>query len=152
MVFSLTPLYPPRWRRIIPAEKQSPRRRRRGRFCSFRKGTSEASRVPLLLGGPDGRVLGLLGLALLLEPALGVYGRAAAVAGGGDGLAVALVRDVARGEHAGHARHGVLLLEDVAGPVHLNLVLEEAGRRGVADGREEAVELDLALQIGRAHV
>src|SRR5215212_3196629 len=64
----------------------------------------------LLLGHPHGRVFGVLRLALIFEPALGVDGRPAAVSGGGNGLPVALVGDVARGEDAGDARHGVLAL------------------------------------------
>src|SRR5215210_4972594 len=71
----------------------------------------------LLFGGPYGRVFGVFGLALGLEPALGIYGGAAAVARRRDGLAVALVGDVARGEDAGDVRHGVLLLRDVAARV-----------------------------------
>src|SRR5215217_2078496 len=133
--------------REMPAESQRPQLRRWGRVPDHVRGL-QARRVPLLLCGPGGGVLRPFGFALLLEPALCVYGCAGAVAGGGDGLAVALVRDVARGEDAWHARHGVLLLENVAALVHLDLAFEEAGRWSVADGREEALHLDLALLFG----
>src|SRR3990170_4358282 len=67
--------------------------------------------LDVLLGRPDAGILGVLGsLVLLLQPPLGIDGRAATVGGGGYGLAVAGVGDVTRGEDAGDARHGVLLL------------------------------------------
>src|SRR5918998_6056112 len=118
-----------------------------GRSCGSGR-TLQVRRVFILRGDPDGGVFGVFGLALLLEPALGVYGGPAAVAGGGYGLAVALVRDVARCEDAGDARHGVFALDNVAALVHLDLILEDPGRRRVADGREEAVHLELALLAG----
>src|SRR5215203_2722400 len=110
----------------------------------------------VLLGGPDAGILGLLGrLALLLEPALAVDAGPPAVARRGAGLAVAGVRDVAGGEHAGDAGDGVLLLEDVAALLHLEVFLEEGGCRGVPDCREEAAHLDGPLLAGlgvpRAH-
>src|SRR5829696_7544204 len=68
----------------------------------------------LLLGRPHARVFGVLGLALIFQPAFGVDSRPTAVPGGGNGLPVALVGDVARGKDTGDASHGVLALEDVA--------------------------------------
>src|SRR3712207_8489852 len=95
------------------------------------------------------RVLGALGgLVLLLQPPLRVDGRAAAVGGGGYGLAGAGVGDVAGREDAGDARHGVLLLEQVARAVHLELAREEARGRRVADGRQEAVDRQGLLLAG----
>src|SRR5215213_3980573 len=86
--------------------------------------------------------------SLSFEPALGVYGSAAAVACGRHGLAVALVRHVASGEDAWDARHGVLLLEYVAALVHLDYALEDPCSGSVADGGEEAIHLELALLAG----
>src|ERR687897_287936 len=102
----------------------------------------------ILLGGPYGGVFGPFGFALLLEPTLAVDGGPAAVASGRDGLAVARIGDVAGGEHAGDAGHGVLYLQDVTVSVHLDLTFEEARRWGVAYGGEEAAYLYGLLLAG----
>src|SRR5829696_5409453 len=105
--------------------------------------TPRRSRRGVYNGQGDAGILGLLGgLALLLEPALAVDGGPATVTGRRYSLAVAGIRDVTGGEHAGDARHGVLLLDDVAAIFHLDLSLKERGCRGVTDGCEEAAYLD----------
>src|SRR5918995_5307473 len=160
MDFSLTP--PPHSLVLQPAAHYTPTHGKRPLkkvLPAFRRGAhhtvcerTSSSRTlevcHVLFSGPDGGVFGLLGLALILQPPLGVYRRPAAVGCGRDRLTVARVGDVARGEHTGHARHGVLLLQDVTTPIHFDLPLEEGGRRSVADGRKEAVYLDGLLLAG----
>ena len=63
-------------------------------------------------------------IALRLEPALGVDGRLAAVAGRGDRLAVAMVVDVAGDEHAVDRRAGLVVDDEVA------LLVDLAASRG----------------------
>src|ERR687893_1623364 len=108
-------------RRGRSSRKTTPRRSRHGRIQRLRE--DPGSRVlevrHILLGGPDRGVFGAFRLSLLLEPTLAVDGGPAAVAGGRYSLAVAGVRDIAGGEHAGDARHGVFLLDYVAALFHL---------------------------------
>src|SRR5206468_2807902 len=86
--------------------------------------------------------------AVLGEPALGVQGGHAAGAGGGDGLAVVVVGDVAGGEDAFDAGPGAgrLRPDDVALVVDLELAAEEGGVGGVADGQEDAAGADAGGQ------
>src|SRR5215208_4254932 len=128
----------------------TPRRSRRGVYNGQGESWIRVLEVRhVLRGGPDAGILGLLGgLALLLEPALAVDGGPATVTGRRYSLAVAGVRDVTSGEHAGDARHSVVLLYDVAALFHLDLPLKERGCRSVPDGREEAADLDCPLLAG----
>src|SRR6185437_14659288 len=74
------------------------------------------------------------------EVALGVEGGCGAGAGGGDGLPVGVVDEVAACEHAGlvgAGRGGVD--EDVAGLVEVDLSGEQFAARVVADGDEHAL-------------
>src|ERR1700691_732672 len=74
------------------------------------------------------------------EELLGLQRRHAAHAGGGHRLAQDLVLDVAGGEHAGNVGGGRIRLSDeIALFIHLQLALEQAGDRIVADGDEHAV-------------
>src|SRR5258706_2386968 len=69
----------------------------------------------------------------------------AAHAGRRDRLAEHLVGDVARGEHAGDVgRRRIRGLLDVALGAHVELALEQLGRRRVADRDEHAVDRQLA--------
>ena len=77
---------------------------------------------------------------------LGVEASHAAGAGGGNGLSVSEVLDVTGGEDTwdggeGGAWDGL----DVAGLVHVDLALDDGGGWGVADGVEEAVDLEVVL-------
>jgi len=82
------------------------------------------------------------------EVFLGVEGGGAALAGGGDGLAVDVVGDVAGGEYAGDVCKGAAVADEVAAIVHLELAAEGGGVRGVADGDEDALDLELAVLAG----
>jgi len=94
-----------------------------------------------------GKGLGEHGLLLYVQVALGVKGGHAAGAGGGDGLAVVLVLDVAGGKDAGDAGGGKVPLAAALGAdvaaVHLQLPLEEERVGSVADGDEAAVNLEI---------
>src|SRR5690242_15654336 len=110
----------------------------------------------------DGLRFGFCGVRVLLglEPALGVDGGHAAGAGRGHGLAVRRVRDVARREHAGHARaRAAGFYGQVAARVHRQLPGEERRVRLMADRDEHAgrrVLADLAglqvLEADAAHL
>src|SRR6267142_4333388 len=64
----------------------------------------------------------------------------AAEAGGGDGLAVDFVGDVAGGEHAGYRGRGRVRRHlDIARGLQLDLAADEFGRRRMPDGDEDAV-------------
>ena len=86
---------------------------------------------------------------MVAEVAFGVEGGHSAGAGGGDGLAVVVVGDVAGGEDAFHARVGAGRSGpgDVALVGELQLAVEETGVRGVADGQEDAAEEPLAALL-----
>ena len=81
------------------------------------------------------------------QPAFGVEGRHAAGAGGGDRLAVVVVGHVAGREYAFDARVRAERLRplDVALLGELDLALEEARVRRVADGQEHAAGRQLAI-------
>src|SRR4051794_16993069 len=85
----------------------------------------------------------------IAEVALGVEGAHAAGAGGGDGLAVGVVDDVADREdpvEVGAGRAGLDL--DVAVLVDIDLVLDDLRAGHVADRDEGAGRLDLGLLAG----
>src|SRR5690606_38592468 len=87
--------------------------------------------------------------ALMREPALRFERGHAAGCGGGDRLAVVVVHDIARREDAGHARSrppGRRL--DVAVLREIELATEKRGVRRVADGDEEAAQLEFPLLTG----
>src|SRR5215510_2717752 len=90
-----------------------------------------------------------LGLALQGEKALGLERRHAALAGSGYGLPIDVVGHVAGREDAGHRgrrreRRGL----DVARGLHIQLLHEQLGGGGVADGDEYAVRRVLAARAG----
>jgi len=70
-------------------------------------------------------VTGWFPLVLSLEPPLGVHGSFAAHAGGGDGLAVAVVDDIARREDTGNRRFRSLARGLDVSTIELEVVLEE---------------------------
>ena len=75
-------------------------------------------------------------VAVVGEPALGVDRCGAAGAGGGDGLPVGVVDEVAGGEDAGRSRSRWSATHlDVAGVVEIDLALDELAARVVADRR-----------------
>ena len=83
------------------------------------------------------------------EVALGLQGCGAAGAGGGDGLAVGVVDQVAGGEDAGQVgRRGAGLDQDVALVVELDLALEQLRARVVADRDEQPGRVDAAQLAG----
>ena len=90
-----------------------------------------------------------LGDALRFEPALGVDRGLAAVAGGRDGLAIAVIVDVAGDEDAVDLRAGLVAHDEVAHRVDLEPVAEDVGVRLVADGDEQAVDLQRRRLAGR---
>ena len=89
------------------------------------------------------------------EVALGVESGGAALAGGGDGLAVGAVGDVAGGEDAGDVGVGAVFLEEIALVIHVELAAEGGGIGGVADGDEDALEFEsrgaAGDEIGKVH-
>src|ERR1019366_2914986 len=86
---------------------------------------------------------------LVLEPAFGVDGRHAARSGGGDGLAVAGVLDVAAGENALHVGvGGGAHRPQVAAVLHVELALEDGGVGLMADGHEQAGDRQDGLLTG----
>src|SRR5918996_3288225 len=113
---------------------------------------SQSSMLPVpsitrAVGGERGRIHVEAG-----EELLRFQRRHAAAARRGDRLAEDLVLDVAGGEHAGHTGHRAVRRRDhVAVPVHLQLALDQPGRRVVADRDEHPVDRDLA-GLARAHV
>ena len=84
-----------------------------------------------------------------LEVAVDIEGGHAAHAGGGDGLAVDGIGDIARDKHAGDGLALPLGLqaaglgEEIAGGVAIELALEEAGVRLVADGDKQTMHGEL---------
>src|SRR5262245_9671034 len=84
--------------------------------------------------------------ASVAQEALGIDGRHAAAAGGGDRLAIAVVLHVACREHPGDAGLGRLVLrQQVAVLVHLETAAEEGGVRLVANGHEDPARAQLGL-------
>src|SRR5690606_15506366 len=82
--------------------------------------------------------------------ALGVKCGRTARAGGGDGLPVAGVHDVAAGEHARQAGRGGGVVDlDVAALVEVHLAGEHGGARVVADGDEHPGDV---VELGEAAV
>ena len=85
-----------------------------------------------------------------LEPAFGVDGGGATRAGRGDRLAVVVVDDVAAREHSGDRGPGRAGLGDeIAVVLDLELADEQVGRGLVADGDEDAVDVELVGFAGQ---
>ena len=83
------------------------------------------------------------------QEAIGLQRRHAPHSGGGDRLAERLVLHVAGGEHAGPAGFGRIGCgQDITFRIHVDLALEQAGRRIVADGNEEAVDGKVPFRAG----
>src|SRR5579859_6594892 len=99
--------------------------------------SARSARAPLPVGGGDG-----LRLAHRLEPALGVDGRLAAITGSGHRLPVAVVVDIAGDEDALDRRASLADHPQVAALIGLELADEEVGVRLVADGDEQAPDLE----------
>ncbi len=108
-------------------------------------------RVRLSMTGLTGFEIGLPSMnSFVGEPAFGIEGGFAAHAGGGDGLFVDGVGDVAGGEDAfdtGGGAEGVFK-DDEAFGVGGELVVEEFGVGGVADGDEHAGGFDGLCFLG----
>lgn len=79
---------------------------------------------------------------VLFKPLFDIDGGRAAHTGGGDGLLVARVNDIAGGEHTGNRGHGVFLVNDVAVLIGFNLVSEEIGDGRMPDGDESTGGFD----------
>ena len=84
-----------------------------------------------------------LRVGLRLEPALGVDGGLAAVAGRGDGLAVAVIVDIARDEDALDRCPRVIARDEIPLGVAFQLAGEDLCVGTMADRHEEATGLDL---------
>ena len=82
------------------------------------------------------------------QEAFGVNGRGAAHAGGGDGLAIDVVRAIAGDEDTPHIGHGAAFPKDKAVGVHFDLAFEDAGIGRMADGDEHAGAGQNAFRIG----
>ena len=89
-----------------------------------------------------------LGDAFGFEPALGVDGGLAAVGGGGDGLAISMVVDVAGDEDAVDLGAGLVVDDEIALLVDVEPVAEGLGVGPVADGDEDAVDRQALLLAG----
>src|SRR5450759_3962862 len=85
---------------------------------------------------------------VLLEPALCVDGRSAAVPGGGHRLAVAMVVDVPGDEDPLDSRVGLGVDRQVACLVLLQPALERPGVRAVTDRNEQALDRQLRTGLG----
>src|SRR5690606_35914413 len=76
----------------------------------------------------------------ILQPSLSIQGRHAAGAGAGDGLAIDVVLNIARGENAGNGGHGGQALQAASGNdvtiFHFELPFEN-GRIGLMADRNE---------------
>src|SRR5271155_355724 len=85
---------------------------------------------------------------VLFQELFRVEGGHAAGARGGDGLAVAMVLDIASNKNTGNGGQGAVFGNEVAVAVHFQLAFED-GRVGVvADGDEYAVDGDFADLLG----
>src|SRR5579872_574145 len=124
----------------IRARMTKARSRRKGDDC---RGAIEESKFDFVTPSLRRSVSGSMNI-LFGEPAFGVEGGFAAHAGGGDGLLVDRVGDIAGGEDAFHAGGGTerVFEDDEALGVELELALEELGVGRVADGYEHAVRGD----------
>src|SRR5712692_4415592 len=100
------------------------------------------------------RVETALGL-VLFQKLFRVYGGHAPRARGRDGLAVAVVLDIAGNEHAGNGGQAAVLGNQIAVRIHFDFSLEHRGIRIVADGYEHSVEHDFArfsgLRVAQPH-
>src|SRR5579884_3851310 len=105
---------------------------------------------PAGLGGlPDaGDSKRRIRLAERLQPAFGIDRRAAAIAGRGHRLTVAMIDHVAGGENAWHVGHRVLARDDVAPLVHIDLAAEQRGIGLMADGHEQPLDIEPSRRIG----
>lgn len=88
-------------------------------------------------------------LVVFGEVALGLDGGFTTFAGGGDGLAIEVVHDVAGGEEAGGLGCGALSVGlDVAGVVAVDEVACKLAVRHVADGDEGSADVEFAFFVG----
>src|SRR6266568_7747689 len=74
--------------------------------------------------------------SLGFEPALEVDGGSAAITGGGDGLAIAVIGDITGGKDAGNVGHSVFDRDDVTYFIHVDDAPEQVGIGLVANGEE----------------
>ena len=81
---------------------------------------------------------------VLFQELFRIEGGHAAGAGGGDGLTIAMVLNVAGDEHAGNGRQAAVIGDEVAVAVHFQLALEDGRVRIVANGDEHALDGDFA--------
>lgn len=87
---------------------------------------------------------------LICQVSLRIQGGGAAVACGGDGLAVDMIGDVACGEDSGDVGGGgAVFLENVAVLVEVELIgVEEVGVGDVSDGDEDAGDFEFGFFAG----
>src|SRR5579885_3381211 len=94
-------------------------------------------------------------VSVLFQELLGVYGGHAAGAGGGDGLAIAVVLHISGDENARHPGQAAVPGDEVAVLVHIELAPKHGSVRDVTDSHEEAVDFDdasiAALRIADFH-
>src|SRR5579883_665839 len=94
-------------------------------------------------------------VSVLFQELLGVYGGHAAGAGGGDGLAIAVVLHISGDENARHPGQAAVPGDEVAVLVHIELAPKHGRVRDVTDSHEEAVDFDdasiAALRIADFH-
>jgi len=95
-------------------------------------------RVTLLFWAPPWLSHRMVMVRVFGEPALGVDGRAAAAAGGGDGLPVGVIDQVVGGEDAGNLGRGTRMRDD-----HIALAVE----LDLAAGADKAQTAEVAMVV-----
>src|SRR5258708_7556885 len=85
---------------------------------------------------------------VLFQELFRVHGGHASGAGGGHGLAVAVILDVASNKDAGDGRFAAIQGDEIAVGIHFELAAEDGGVRVVADSNEDTLKFDLGNGIG----
>src|SRR5438105_7777089 len=78
-------------------------------------------------------------LTLALQPAFQIDSCAAAIASGGNSLAIAMISNVARCKHARNIGHRILNRYNIPFFIHVNNALEQAGIRFMSNSQEQAL-------------
>ncbi len=92
--------------------------------------------VPVLYGD---------GFTLVFQPAFHIDRGAAAIAGGGNGLAIAMIGNVASGKDARDVGHRMFDRHDIADLIHIDDALEELSIWLMADRQEDALHRQVHL-------